>query len=179
VKYHLADFSKVVSMLSPVDARTLVASQRARDNHAASDDKTARIWDAATGGEIKGLRGHRTVVYSAAFSPDGTRIVTASGDGTARIWDAATGSEIKVLRGHQNIVWSAAFSPDGTRIVTASWNKTGRIWDVHFATMSTKDLLVETCARPLAGISRLSRDDMRLLGYSDDVPEIDVCEGVQ
>jgi WD40 repeat protein len=26
-------------------------------------------------------------VYSAAFSPDGTRVVTASFDGTARIWD--------------------------------------------------------------------------------------------
>jgi WD40 repeat protein len=31
-------------------------------------------------------------VASAAFSPDGTRDVTASGDGTARIWDAAGGS---------------------------------------------------------------------------------------
>jgi hypothetical protein len=30
----------------------------------------------------------------------------------------------------------------------------------------------------LVGISKLSRDDMRLLGYSDDQPEIDVCEGV-
>ena len=31
---------------------------------------------------------------SAAFSPDGARIVTASDDRTARIWDAATGAEI-------------------------------------------------------------------------------------
>ena len=37
---------------------------------------------------------------SAAFSPDGSRIVTASDDKTARIWDAATGKEIAVLRGH-------------------------------------------------------------------------------
>jgi len=35
---------------------------------------------------------------SAAFSPDGSCIVTASWDGTARIWDAATGEEIAVLR---------------------------------------------------------------------------------
>ena len=42
-------------------------------------------------------------VYSAAFSPDGSRIVTASGDKTARIWDAATAKEIAVLRGHDDV----------------------------------------------------------------------------
>ena len=31
---------------------------------------------------------------SAAFSPDGKRIVTASSDKTARVWDAATGQPI-------------------------------------------------------------------------------------
>ncbi len=62
------------------------------------------------------------------------------------------------------------------RVVTASDDKTARIWDVHFVTMSTKGLLTEACAR-LASISKLSRDDMRMLGYADDQPEIDVCEG--
>ena len=75
------------------------------------------------------LSGHENEVTSAAFSPDGARIVTASADETARIWDAATGKEITVLRGHENRVTSAAFSPDGARIVTASWDKTARIWD--------------------------------------------------
>ena len=35
---------------------------------------------------------HEGPVTSAAFSPDGTRIVTASDDSTARLWDAATGA---------------------------------------------------------------------------------------
>jgi hypothetical protein len=95
----------------------------------ASEDKTARIWDAATGMEIVVLRGHDGGVTSAAFSRDGSRIVTASSDQTARIWDAATGKEIVVLRGHDDFVSSAAFSPDGLRIVTASEDETARIWD--------------------------------------------------
>ena len=63
---------------------------------AASSDKTARIWDAATAKEIAVLR-HDDRVNSAAFSADGLRIVTASDDKTARIWDAATAKEIAVL----------------------------------------------------------------------------------
>jgi WD40 repeat protein len=93
----------------------------------ASSDKTARLWDAASGKEIAVLRHHATVA-SAAFSPDGTRVVTASGE-TARLWDAKTGKEIVVLRGHDGGVLSAAFSPDGTRVVTASYDKTARLWD--------------------------------------------------
>ena len=95
----------------------------------ASDDKTARIWDAATGAQLAVLSGHNDVVDSAAYSPDGRRIVTASDDKTARIWDAATGAQLAVLSGHGDAVDSAAYSPDGRRIVTASYDKTARIWD--------------------------------------------------
>ena len=55
----------------------------------ASWDQTARIWDAATGQEVRTLSGHTDRVNSAAYSPDGRHLVTASGDLTARIWDVA------------------------------------------------------------------------------------------
>jgi WD40 repeat protein len=53
----------------------------------ASDDKTARLWDATTG-QPKGepLR-HQATVRSVAFSPDGRTVLTASWDHTARLWD--------------------------------------------------------------------------------------------
>jgi WD40 repeat protein len=137
---------------------------------ASSSDHTARIRDAATGKEIVVLRGHDDIVASAAFSPAGARIVTESQDETARIWDAATGNQIAVLRGD-----SAAFSPDGRRIVTTSDDNTARIWDVHLQTMPEKDLPAEACAH-LAGLSKFTRDEMRLAGYPDSTPEIDVCE---
>jgi WD40 repeat protein len=35
------------------------------------------------------LEGHTDWVFSAAFGPDGTRIVTASADRTAKVWDCA------------------------------------------------------------------------------------------
>ena len=45
------------------------------------------------------LAGHEDTVWSAQFSPDGTRIVTASDDKTARVWDAATGKLLATLAG--------------------------------------------------------------------------------
>ena len=72
----------------------------------------------------------------------------------------------------------AAFSPDRSRIVTASWDKTARIWDAHLQKMSVKDLLVEVCAR-LAGVTKLTREEMRLAGYPDSMSEIDTCTSGQ
>jgi WD40 repeat protein len=66
-------------------------------------------------------------VNFAAFSPDGTRIVTASDDSTARIWDVVTKNEIAVLQ-HHGGVKSAGFSPDGSRVVTAS-GSIATIWN--------------------------------------------------
>jgi WD40 repeat protein len=141
----------------------------------ASADKTARIWDATSGQQIALLR-HEGIVWSAAFSPDGKHIVTASWDQTARTWDAATGQQIALLRGHEETVESAAFRPDGKRLVIASGDETAQIWDVRFATIPTKDLVIEACAHRLRGISTLKRYEMSLAGYPEDMPLIDVCK---
>ncbi|WP_437727535.1 nSTAND1 domain-containing NTPase [Sorangium sp. So ce861] len=79
-------------------------------------------------GVARAVLDHSDVVRSAAFSPDGKRIVTASADRTARVWSADGAGQPLVLRGHEDTVYSAAFSPDGERIVTASADRTARVW---------------------------------------------------
>jgi hypothetical protein len=64
------------------------------------DFRPAPRWPGLTspGAERLRLFGHDDLVCSAAFSPDGARIVTGSGDRTARIWDATTGTELNNYR---------------------------------------------------------------------------------
>jgi WD40 repeat protein len=72
---------------------------------------------------------HDGLVWSMAYSPDGTRLVSGSLDGTVQIWDTATGTKIlPVIQGHQNVVLSVVFSPDGTRIASCSADESVRIW---------------------------------------------------
>ena len=89
-----------------------------------SRDKTAQVWDAATGTPIgKPLR-HNDEVSGASFSPDGTRVMTVSKDAAAQMWDGATGEPIgQPLRN----VSSASFSPDGALVLTAS-GEAARVW---------------------------------------------------
>jgi WD40 repeat protein len=109
-----------------------------------SEDRTARVWDVATGKELFALRGHDRPVVRALFSPDGRRLLTVSSarsgseggtEGgsvkptTARLWDAATGRLIaqwqdppkeQAGRVHFRVIAHAVgFSPDGGRVATS------------------------------------------------------------
>jgi len=95
----------------------------------ALEDRIARVWDTVSGRQIAILHGHEGPLSHTAFSPDGTRILTASFDSTARVWNSVNGVQIAALVGHEMGVISAAFSPDGARIVTASADNTAKVWD--------------------------------------------------
>jgi WD40 repeat protein/serine/threonine protein kinase/tetratricopeptide (TPR) repeat protein len=102
------------------DGRTIVTG---------SDDKTARLWDAATGKAIADPIRHEGAVTAVAFTPDGRTVATVSQDMTARLWDAATGKPVGEPMRHQDSINSLAFSADGRTIVTASRDETARLWN--------------------------------------------------
>lgn len=100
----------------------------------ASEDGTARVWDAHSGSSLIELKGHGGIVLFVEFSPDGQRLVTASRDTTACIWNASTGAIVHKLAGHKQPVWTAHFSPDGSQVLTSSMDYTARIWDAASGT---------------------------------------------
>jgi WD40 repeat protein len=100
-----------------------------------SGDETVKLWDVATGAELRTLMAHSGGVRSVVFSPDGRTLVIS--DGTIR--EVATGEEVDKITPGFSLV---AFSPDGNTFATASaggdimvWNlplgKTGRPHTVH------------------------------------------------
>ena len=98
----------------------------------ASDDATARLWDAGTGAALQTLKGHTDGFRAVAFSPDGKTVASAASglfDTMVRLWDAGTGAALQTLKGHSSGVKTVAFSPDGKTIASASYDATVRLWD--------------------------------------------------
>ena len=93
-----------------------------------SDDKTLRLWDAATGLEVERLARHTAGITAVAFSPDGHWVLSGSRDKTAILWDISRGWGIARFT-HEGAVTSVAFSPDGRFILTGSEDRTARLWD--------------------------------------------------
>lgn len=100
-----------------------------------------RLWDAATGRELRALRHDGTSAF--AMAPAGDRVATVGNDRTIRVWDTGTGQEIRALgriqpatafglsgegQGAEPLL-ALAFSPDGRRVLAAGFNAL-RLWDV-------------------------------------------------
>jgi serine/threonine protein kinase len=129
-RHLLADQSQVLNR-TYIHAGPIVAVAFSPDGRAVltgSQDKTARLWDAATGKARGAPLRHEGEVWAVAFSPDGRTVLTGSRDGTARLWDAAAGAPRGRPLRHEGAVRAVAFNPDGHTILTAS-GSTARLWD--------------------------------------------------
>ncbi|MCS6936254.1 MAG: WD40 repeat domain-containing protein [Candidatus Bipolaricaulota bacterium] len=91
-----------------------------------AQDNTVKLWEVASGQEVRTLSGHTSYVRSVAFSPDGRLLASGALDQTIKLWEVASGSLVRTLSGPTNIVFSVAFSPDGQLLASDSCGRTDR-----------------------------------------------------
>lgn len=133
----------------------------------AGDDRMARVWDLATGGEVVTLP-HTSEVTAATFSLDGRYLATRAYDKRARLWDLASAQEVAGIDHEQRpstIYGSAAIavSADGRLLATGSNDGTARVWEV-----ASGNEVARVSHRRAVNSVAFTRDGRRLATGSDD-----------
>lgn len=126
-------------------------------------DKTAVLWDVASGRWLRIFAGHTGSIWSVAFSPDGSRVLTGGADRTVRIWEAATGRLLHTLEGHRQNLRGAVLSPDGTRVLSFDGDSFMKIWDA-----GSGALLRDMTAHRFISTAVFFPDSRRLLSGGGD-----------
>lgn len=118
---------------------TTVALRPQGDVLVSTGSRTAllEVWDATTGTQLTTLSGQGTETTTAAWSPDGSRLVAGGSDGSLIVWsyneEDQTFSQEQVIGVHRTPVTALAFSPDGSRLASGEQNETGTVIIVDVA----------------------------------------------
>lgn len=91
------------------------------------DDGRISLWDRESFGPIKEWSVDKSV-RSAAFSPDGSRLVAGDRAGRITIFDIDTGEEV-VSQKQPGSIFGVDYSPNGELIATVGSDKVVRLWD--------------------------------------------------
>ena len=97
---------------------------------AGSGDNSIRLFEIATGKELRRFEGHSDHISSIAFTADAKFILSGSRDGTLRLWNIATGKELRCFKAHSSGVDFVACSPNGKYVLSGGSDTSLRLWDV-------------------------------------------------
>src|SRR5437660_4009193 len=93
-------------------------------------DNAIKIWQVASGRELRALTGHTGYIKSLAASLNGQWLASGSSDRTVKVWDVATGRELYSLPGRTSSIEALAFSFDNRWLASGGADKTIKIWDL-------------------------------------------------
>ncbi len=104
----------------------------------ASDDRTIRLWDAATAQQIRTLEGHTASIGGISFSADNCLLASKSTDATVRLWDLDTWQKVALFNESSSgyVIGSVAFHPELPILATLGERDTIiRIWHLDLDTI--------------------------------------------
>jgi len=112
-------------------------------------DKSARMWDASDMTLISTLSGHTSSIRDAAFSPDGSHVITRADENNVLVYDSRTGERIQTLAHHTANVAHAAWRNDSRYVATCGADGTMAVVDALSDRLAWKqrvDAPATTCA---------------------------------
>jgi len=129
-----------------------------------SGDNTMKLWDIATGREIRSFMGHTDSVLAVAFSPDGKLAVSGCRNNSVKLWNIETGNEIFNFIGHTKSIRAVAFSPNKNQIVSCSQDNFFILWD----TITGKEIRRFSGHTGMIGDVNFNKDGNKILSAARD-----------
>jgi WD40 repeat protein len=106
-------------------------------------DGVIRLYDLTTMRAVRQLEGHVGRLWAVAFSPDGSRLVSAGNEMTVKLWNTRTGRELLTFRDHVREVSDVAWSGDGRRIASCGWDGMLKVWSIPAESRDSTDRWTE------------------------------------
>jgi WD40 repeat protein/transcriptional regulator with XRE-family HTH domain len=95
-----------------------------------STDGRVCLWDIASGTLQQQMPGYHGVITGLAWSPDGTRLVSAGG-GKLMVWEAQSGACLQDIAGHCDLVSAVAWDQSGAVLISGGSDGMLRWWEVQ------------------------------------------------
>ena len=150
------DDSIAVSIAFSPDGKHFLCSGPAPLTLFSNSKPTMKIFDVATGGEIRDFKlvkdvssfirpaEDRYCVWSVAYSPDGKYVLSGGGIGEMTLWNASLGKRIRTVVGSEGFIQNntavnaVAFSSDGEYVLSGGSDNSIRLWNAKSLTQIKK-----------------------------------------
>jgi WD40 repeat protein len=94
-----------------------------------SKDRTARVWETATGKPVGPALEHDGIVAWAQFSSDGSKLLTVRERHFVQLWDWREGRRLAPEIPRRSVLSHGSLSPDQTKVLTVAWSGYAHLYD--------------------------------------------------
>ncbi|MEQ6119399.1 caspase family protein [Reichenbachiella sp. MALMAid0571] len=141
--------------------------------YSASEDKSIKMWDVATGIDVNTFNAHEAGVNCIYLSKDGKTLLSGDKNGKMILWNALTGEILLTIDGHEGGVNTAKLSADGQMIVSGGEDELLKLWTAKGDTIKT----IRGFSAPIKNLA-ISPDGDRIVtgGGKNNSPEVKLID---